>query len=98
VKRAIGYLAFFALLLLPLPLRGALPDCDTWLNGIALPNLMLNQLAAALGHEDAGRPLYPATAVFGFGESAFGTSAIFILFKLLARDESGRTTSSRSRS
>lgn len=88
MKPALGYLAFFALLLLPLPLRGALPgNCDTWLNGIALPNFMLNQLAAALGHEDAGRPLYPATAVFGFGESAFGTSSIFILFKLLARDD-----------
>ena len=85
---AIGYLAFFALLLLPLPLHGALPgNCDTWLNGIALPNFMLNRIAAAFTHADVGRPLYPATGVFGFGESAFGTSAIFILFKVLTRDD-----------
>jgi len=88
VKPALGYLAFFALLLLPLPLQGALPgNCDTWLNGIALPNLMLNHLASGLSHEDVGRPLYPATGVFAFGESAFGTSSLFILFKLLTRDD-----------
>ena len=85
---AIAYLSFFALLLLPLPLHGALPgNCDTWLNGIALPNLMLNRITAAFTHADVGRPLYPATGVFGFGESAFGTSVIFILFKVLTGDD-----------
>lgn len=87
-RAAIGYFAFFALLFLPLPRRGALPgNCDTWLNGLALSNYMLNQLVAGLTHEEASRPLYPAASVLGFGESAFGTSAVFILFKLLTRDD-----------
>ena len=84
----LAYLAFFALLLLPPALHGRLPgNCDTWLNGIALPNYMLSRIEGAVRHEDVGRPLYPATGVFGFGESAVGTSALFIGFKLLARDD-----------
>ena len=82
------YAAFFALLFLPLVQQGALPgNCDTWLNGLALPNHMLARLLAALGGPEAGASLYPATGVLGFGESAVGTSAIFIVFKLLTGDD-----------
>jgi len=85
---AAGYALFFALLLLPMPLAGALPgNCDTWLNGIALPNIMLNRLLAGLTGEAVGTPFHPETRVFGFGESAFGTSALFMLFKIVTRDD-----------
>jgi hypothetical protein len=87
-KAALAYLALFALLLLPLPRRGALPgNCDTWLNGLALPNYMLNRVAAGLTGEVVGAPLYPAPGILGFGESAFGTSAIFIVYKVITRDD-----------
>ncbi len=83
-----GFALFFALLLLPFPWAGELPgNCDTWLNGIALPNLMSNQLVAAVTGEDVGTPLYPETSVFGFGESAFGTSAIFIGLRAISGDD-----------
>ena len=85
---AAGYALFFALLLLPMPLEGALPgNCDTWLNGIALPNIMLDRLHAGLTGEQAGTSFYPERRIFGFGESAFGTSALFMLFKIVARDD-----------
>ncbi len=87
-KAAAAYVAFFALLLLPQARRGELPgNCDTWLNGIALPNYMLVRISAFLGGEPAGAPLYPATGILGFGESAPGTAALFIVYKLLTGDD-----------
>jgi hypothetical protein len=83
-----AYALFFALLFLPFPRTGTLPgNCDTWLNGLALPNLMLARLTAALTGEEMGSPLHPATDLFGLGESAFGTSAIFVAWKLLTADD-----------
>ena len=42
---AVGYLVFFAILFLPMALDGRLPgNCDTWLNGLALP---LHEAAAS---------------------------------------------------
>ena len=78
----------FGLLFLPLPLRGELPgNCDTWLNGIALPNLMLNRARAAWTGEDVGTPLYPEVNVLAYGESAVGTSMLFGLFKLATGED-----------
>jgi hypothetical protein len=85
---AAAYAAFFALLFLPFPRTGTLPgNCDTWLNGLALPNLMLAQLTAAVRGDRIGSPLYPADDVFGFGESAVGTSMLFAAYKGLTRDD-----------
>jgi hypothetical protein len=85
---AVFYVLFFGLLFLQLPMKGALPgNCDTWLNGLAIPNTILSRALAGFDLEQAGTSFYPERAVFGFGESAFGTSAIFILFKLAARDD-----------
>jgi hypothetical protein len=83
-----GYALFFALLFLPFPRTGTLPgNCDTWLNGLALPNLMLARLTAAVTGDEVGSPLHPASGLFLFGESAFGTSAIFVAWKVLTRDD-----------
>ena len=82
------YAVFFGLLLLPFPMAGELPgNCDTWLNGIALPNHLLNQIVAWFTGQAAGTSLYPALSPFGYGESALGTSAIFITFKLITGDD-----------
>ena len=87
-KAAAAYVAFFALLFLPVARRGELPgNCDTWLNGIALPNYMLVRLSAYLGGEPAGAPLYPATRILGYGESAPGTAAVFMVFRALTGDD-----------
>jgi len=83
-----AYALFFSLLFLQFPLAGALPgNCDTWLNGLAIPNTILSRALAGFDVGKAGTFFYPESAVFGFGESAFGTSSIFVLFKLIARND-----------
>ncbi len=85
---AAAYTLFFSILFAQFPLAGALPgNCDTWLNGLAIPNTILNRALAGFDLGEAGTFFYPEKAVFGFGESAFGTSAIFVLFKLIARSD-----------
>jgi len=88
-----GYALFFGLLLLPMALRGEIPgNCDTWLNGIAVPNLMRSEVRAAWTGEDVGRPLYPATGVLAYGEASPGTSAVFLLFKLVGGSDALAST------
>jgi len=90
---AAGYAAFFGLLFLPMALRGEIPgNCDTWLNGIAVPNLMRSELRAAWTGEEVGRPLYPASGVLAYGEASPGTSALFLLFRLASGSDALAST------
>jgi hypothetical protein len=85
---AAAFTSFFALLLAPFPLRGRLPgNCDTWLNGLALPNAVLARLGAVLRGDVPTTALYPESGIFGFGESSFGTSLLFALFRLPIHDD-----------
>jgi len=82
---ASAYFLVFATLLAPMALQGRLPgNCDTWLNGIALPNAVLARAEGLLTGADPGTSLYPETEIFGFGESAFGVSALFMIFRVLS--------------
>jgi hypothetical protein len=82
------YFVFFALLFAQFPLTGKLPgNCDTWLNGLALPNLLKNRIASVFTGEPTGTSFYPETGVLGFGESAVGSSLIFVAAKVVTGDD-----------
>lgn len=84
-------LAFYSLFFLGLfsqfPLKNSIPgNCDTWYV-ISLSNTYLSEIAGFFTGEKPGVSMYPAESIFKFGESAPGSAALFIIFKLLGAND-----------
>jgi hypothetical protein len=81
-----GFLAFFLLLLLPVPLsRSLLGSVDT-LFIPALGNTVLNRIVSAFSGEFVGSAMYPG-GILRYGETAFGTGSVFLLFRFLGAND-----------
>lgn len=76
------YAVFFLSLFAQFPLNQSIPgNCDSWLV-IALSNTYLSKLTAFFSGETIGRAMYPVENVLAYGESAPGSAAVFLFFKL----------------
>ena len=81
-----GFLAFFLLLLLPIPMSGSMLGTVDTLFGPALSNTFLNRLRALLSGAFVGQSMYPAD-IARYGETGVGLASIFVLFRAVGFDD-----------
>jgi hypothetical protein len=81
-----AFLAFFLLLLLPVPLSGSILGSFDTLFIPALGDTVLNRIESALTGEFVGQSMYPEN-ILSYGETAFGTGTVFMLLRFLGADD-----------
>jgi len=75
-----AFLAFFLLVLLPIPLSGSLLGPVDTLFTPAMGNTYINRLQAAISGGFVGGAMYPAD-VTSYGETSTGLAGVYMLFK-----------------
>ena len=82
----LGFLVFFMLLLLPIPLSGSILGTVDILFGPALSNTFLNRIQTILLGEFVGQSMYPAD-IARYGETGVGLASFFMVLKALGASD-----------